>query len=58
MKMSNEEVYNKKELIKVLNKTSENEEVYIKDIDEDVYKRLQCIRIDDDGDLIIEVMEE
>ena len=57
MKLSEEEVYNKKELIKILKKTNENEneEVFIKDLDTDEYKRIICIRIDNDGDLIIEV---
>ena len=57
MKLNEEEVYNKKELIKILKKTdkNENEEVFIKDLDTDEYKRIICIRIDNDGDLIIEV---
>ena len=56
--ISNEEVFNKKELIKVLKKTKGNEEIYIKDIDADEYKRIQSIRIDDVGDLIFEVMTD
>lgn len=58
--ISDEEVFNKKELIKILKKTNtkENEEIYIKDIDTDEYKRIQSIRIDDVGDLIFEVMTD
>ena len=56
--ISDEEVFNKKELIKILKKTKENEEIYIKDIDTDEYKRIQSIRIDDVGDLIFEVMTD
>ena len=72
MQISNEEVYNIDELIKILqkekrrsilqdsiNKTDEsNREIYIKDLDSDEYKRIVCIRIDDDGDLIIETQQE
>lgn len=60
MQISDEEVFNKKELIKILKKTNteENEEIYIKDIDTDEYKRIQSIRIDDVGDLIFEVMTD
>lgn len=56
--ISTEGVFNKRELIKILKKTNtkENEEIYIKDIDTDEYKRIQSIRIDDVGDLIFEVM--
>ena len=58
--ISTEEVFNKKELIKILKKTNteENEEIYIKDIDTNEYKRIQSIRIDDVGDLIFEVMTD
>lgn len=56
--ISDEEVFNKKELIKILKKTKENEEIYIKDMDTDEYKRIQSIRIDDVGDLIFEVMTD
>ena len=58
--ISDEEVFNKKELIKILKQTNtkENEEIYIKDIDTDEYKRIQSIRIDDVGDLIFEVMTD
>ena len=56
--ISDEEVFNKKELIKILKKTKGNEEIYIKDIDADEYKRIQSIRIDDVGDLIFEVMTD
>lgn len=56
--ISDEEVFNKKELIKILKKTKGNEEIYIKDIDTDEYKRIQSIRIDDVGDLIFEVMTD
>ena len=58
--ISDEEVFNKKELIKILKRTNteENEEIYIKDIDTNEYKRIQSIRIDDVGDLIFEVMTD
>ena len=58
--ISDEEVFNKKELIKILKQTNkkENEEIYIKDIDTNEYKRIQSIRIDDVGDLIFEVMTD
>lgn len=56
--ISDEEVFNKKELIKILQKTNtkENEEIYIKDIDTNEYKIIKSIKIDDVGDLIFEVM--
>lgn len=71
MQISNEPIYNTDELIKILTKerarsvlqSSEkqstiNKEVYIKDLDSDEYKRIVCIRIDDDDDLIIETQQE
>ena len=54
-----ESVYNIDELIKQLNKIrnkiGENREVYIKDVySTDEYLRISNIRIDEDGDIIIE----
>lgn len=54
-----EEIFNIDELIKVLkeyrNEVGENAEVYIKDTySTGEYLRISCIRIDGEGDIIIE----
>lgn len=58
--ISNEPIYNKEELINILKKTEKdaNEEIYIYDTNIDEYSRITLIRIDDDGDLIIEIQSE
>lgn len=55
--ISNEQVRNKNELIRILQKTNNNNEIYIYDKNTDEYYYINSIQIDTENDLIIQVGE-
>ena len=53
--ISDEQVRNKNELIRILQKTNNNNEIYIYDENTDEYYHINSIQIDTENDLIIQV---